>query len=239
MSRRSVFVAVGIVVFLTCSVGTALVLLLHYEPGHHRRCVVPPGEERIQNSRTFTREFFDLLSAMSGKDPWSKSFTAEQINSYLAEGFVHSGLSERLLPEGVSEPHVLFEVDRLRLSFRYRSGLINTIVSITMHVWLPRNETNIVAVGLEAFQAGLLPCKAQWLLERISEVARQNAIDVSWYRHEGTPVAILRFQADQPRPTLQLTGVQIADGIILVSGQASELKVEAPAGPVRLALHEE
>ena len=43
MSRRSFFVAVGIVVFLICSVGTCLVLLLHYEPNHYRRCAVPPG----------------------------------------------------------------------------------------------------------------------------------------------------------------------------------------------------
>jgi hypothetical protein len=29
--------------------------------------------------------------------------------------------------------------------------------------------------------------------ERISEVARQNEIEVNWYRHDGYPVAVVRF----------------------------------------------
>jgi hypothetical protein len=219
----------GIVVVLVCTVGATSALLLQYEPPHHRRGRIPPGEERVKLSHAFYSEFFELISAMGGKAPWTRRFTAEQINSYLQEGFVHSGLGDKLLPKGVSEPRVQFEPDRLRLSFRYRRGLVNSIVSITLRVWLPANETNLVALRLEGFHAGLLPCKAQWLLERISDVARQSnsGIDVAWYRHDGCPVALLRFQADQPRPTLQLTGVQFRDGEIAVSGQPSELKAEA------------
>ena len=61
---------------------------------------------------------------------------------------------------------------------------------------------------LEHIDAGLVPFTAQWLLERISEVARNNDIEVNWYRHEGYPVALIRFQADQARPTLQFKAVQ-------------------------------
>jgi isocitrate/isopropylmalate dehydrogenase len=61
-----------------------------------------------------------------------------------------------------------------------------------------------VALELQSLHAGALPVAAHSLLERISEAARQNNVDVTWYRHEGHPVALLRFQADQDRPTVKL-----------------------------------
>jgi hypothetical protein len=219
MSRRSFIVAVGIVVFLTGSTATALLLLLHYEPQHHRRSAVPPGDNRVQLSQEFYRLFFALVSDMNGKDLWQASFSDEQINSYLNEAFIHSGMSEKLLPEGISEPRVAFEPERMRLSFRYRSRFVNTVVSITLRIWLPRNDPNVVVLQLEGLQAGLVPFTAQWLLERISEVPRKNGIDVSWYRHEGCPVALVRFQNDQPHPTLQLQAVQFEDHVITIRGR--------------------
>jgi hypothetical protein len=236
MSRRSVIVAVGIVVFLTCSVGTGLFLLLHYEPDHYRRCAIPPGDSRIHDSQAFYSVFSELLSDMNGTAPWQARFTDQQINSYLNEAFVHSGLSDKLLPEGISEPRVAFEPERMRLSFRYRSRFVNTVVSVTLRIWLPRSEPNVVALQLQGLQAGLVPFTAQWLLERISEVARQNGIEVSWYRHEGYPVALLRFQADQPQPTLQLQAVQFEDGSITIRGRSNEARTQAPGVLPFLAL---
>jgi hypothetical protein len=222
MSRRSFILALAIVVVLTGSVGTLLVLLLQYEPHHHRSSATPPGERRVAQSKAFYSKLSDLFSEMNGTAPWWQTFTDEQINSYLNEGFVHSGLGERLLPEGIREPRVLFEQDRMRLSFRYRSRFISTVVSVTFRIWLPENEANVVAVCLERIQAGLVPYSAHWLLERIAEAARQDGIEVTWYRHQGYPVALVRFQADQPRTTLQLKAVRFQQGSITIHGQTSQ-----------------
>jgi hypothetical protein len=238
MSRRSVFVGLGIVVLLAGSFGAVLLLLLHYEPRAHRDSALPAGPEREHCSDEFYSEFSELLSAMNGKEPWSRSFTDKQINSFLKEGFIHSGMSEKLLPEGISEPRIRFETERMWLSFCYRSRFIKTIVSIRLRIWLPVGQPNRVAVCLEKFQAGLVPCTAQWLLERISEVGRQNGIDVTWYRHEGYPVAVLCFQADQPSPTLQLTAVTLAPGSISIHGQANDAKAQLPIVPVQVAFHD-
>jgi hypothetical protein len=235
MSRRSVFVALAIVVLLTGSVGTVLVLLLRYEPYHHRSSATPEGARRVAQSKAFYSKLSDLLSEMNGTAPWWETFTDEQINSYLNEGFVHSHLGDRLLPEGIREPRVFFEPERMRLSFRYRSPFISTVVSVTLRVWLPENEANVVAVCLESIKAGLVPYSASWLLEHIAETARQNGIEVTWYRHEGYPVALLRFQADQPRPTLQLKAVRLQQGSITIHGQSNQSWTAAPAEPRTLA----
>ena len=81
----------------------------------------------------------------------------------------------------------------------------------------------------------ILSSLSRELLERISEVARQNGIDVTWYRHEGYPVALLRFQADQQRPTLQFKAVKFEPGCISIHGQANEEKAEALPAPIQLA----
>jgi hypothetical protein len=228
MSRRSFCVALAIVVLLTGSVGTLLVLLLQYEPHHHRSSATPSGERRVAQSKAFYSKLSDLFSEMNGTAPWWQTFTDEQINSYLNEGFVNSGLAERLLPEGIREPRVLFEQDRMRLSFRYRSRFVNTVVSVTFRIWLPENEPNVVAVCMERIQAGLVPYSAHWLLERLAEAARQNGIEVNWYRHEGYPVALVRFQADQPRTTLQLKAVRFQQGSITIHGASNQALSAVP-----------
>ncbi len=226
MSRRSFLLAVGIVAFLTCTVFTTVLLLVRYEPKRYKAAAQPPGPERMENSQAFYFEFSALHNEVtdpSGGREWGNRFTEQQINGYLSEGFVQSGLAERLLPERISEPRVIIEADRIRLAFRYgNSSIWSTIISIDFGVWLSQKEPNVVALQLQGFHAGALPISAQSLLERISEVCRQNDIEVTWYRHEGHPVALLRFQANQPRPTLQFRDVRLEPGAIVIQGRSRE-----------------
>ncbi len=222
MSRRSLLGAVGIVALLFASMGTGLVLLLRLEPRHHLHAAVPAGKERVEKSRSFSQEFLGLLSAVGSQQEWGAKFTDEQVNSYLSEGFVQMGLAEKLLPREISEPRVTFEQDRMWVSFRYHNKVLSTVVSVVLRIWLPRSEPNVVALEIEGLHAGAVPFKAQWLLERISEVAAQNDLNVSWYRYKGGPVAIVRFQPNQARPTLRLKAVRFEPGKITIHGESGE-----------------
>jgi len=223
MSRRSYFVAGGILGVVALAVVGLGLLLTRYEPRHYVEAPQPVGERVEECSRKFIMTCATLVSDVSNAErEWSAAFTDEELNSYLNSGFIQQGLSERFLPDGISEPRVLFEPDRVRLAFRYRNTLISTVISMDVKLWLAEGEPNVVAVQLEAFRAGVLPISAQWLLERLSEGCRQNGIDVNWYRHEGNPVALLRFQADQTRPTLQLLGLKIDKGHISIQGKSNE-----------------
>lgn len=228
MSRRSLCLTICLVVVLACGVGATAYGLLRYEPGHYTRAAVEEGDRRSQLAKEFLTEVSLLLNSIANDKDWGGQFRDEELNGYMADTFLRSGHGEKLLPEGISEPRVLFEPDRMRLAFRYRSRLVNTIVSVSLRIWLPKAEGNVVAVQLADFRAGALPCTAQWLLERISEVARQNGIEVNWYRHEGHPVAILRFQADQPRPTMQLKAIQLEQGQMTITGRSSEDRAALP-----------
>jgi hypothetical protein len=84
-------------------------------------------------------------------------------------------------------------------------------------MWLAGTEPNVVAVEIQGFRAGAVPISAQSLLERVSEAAPQN-LEVSWYRYNGHPVALLRFQADRKRPTMQLRHLEVQQGKVVIAG---------------------
>jgi hypothetical protein len=231
MSRRSFVLACVVAVALLGLSGTLLYALLRYEPNYYRRYEDLPTDERARCSRELIREVAEVHNAMTGEREWCARLTEEQINSYLVEDFVRHGMA-KMLPDEISEPRVLFEPERMRLAFRYKSRFVSTVVSLSVRIWLPAGETNVVALQLERFHAGLLPFSAQWLLEQISEAGRRNNVEVSWYRHEGHPVALLRFQADRERPTLRLKTVKINQGVIYIHGRSHDERACADgAGP--------
>jgi hypothetical protein len=224
MSRRSFLLAIAIFFCMTCGVGATLWILVRYEPGIYLRAAVPPGAKRYQLSTKCQRELTLLYNSVTDHDEqgWGHSFTDGEINSYLAEQFVQSRLDKQLLPEGISEPRIVIEPDKMRVAFRYGSGLWSTVVSIDVRLWLVKGEPNVVALKLVGFRAGALPISAQSLLESISKTCQDNGIAVDWYRDEGYPVALLRFQAEQPHPTLELELIKLNQGEIHIQGRTKD-----------------
>jgi hypothetical protein len=243
MSRRSFVLAVSFLVFLAGGLAATLFLMVRYEPRPYLQAAVPPGATRQQLDHDFKHQVFQLVNAFSdeheehdnpgfppvaaGEDrenqPWGIRFTAQQINSYFAESFVKSGLENQLVDNHISQPRVVIEPDRIRLAFRYGSGIMGSIISIDLRVWLAKGEANAIALQMVGFHAGALPISAQSLLERITQVARESYnISVDWYREDGYPVALLRFQPRQSRTTLILQGVQLEDGAITIHGRSND-----------------
>jgi hypothetical protein len=223
MSRRTLFMALGLAVFLIGGAGLVLFLVVGYEPAVYSQAVAPTAEARSQLSQDFLKEFSTLLSAPEAERDWYVEFSDKQINSYLDEGFIKEGLATRILPDGVSHPHVVFGPETVHLAFRYGVGAWNTVISVDLRVWLAKGEPNAVALELEGIRAGALPISSQWLLEEFRKVGRdKNGLDLTWYRTNGHPVALLRFQADQPHPSLLLQGVLMQQGSLTIRGRSPE-----------------
>lgn len=231
MTRKSVLLGLALLVLLAGTVTAAVALLVRREPAFYQVASVPPGPERQERSKEFTKKCSDLINGIVNDRSWEEHFTEAQINSYFDEDFIRSGINDRLLPDGISRPRISIGPNTVRLAFRYGTGSwCSAVVSIDFRVWLCARETNVVALELQALRAGSLPITAQSLLERVSEAARRQDIEVTWYRHEGNPVALLRFQANQPRPTVRLQRLELKDGELVVGGTSVE------AAPLRAML---
>ena len=227
MTRKTFLLGIAVALLLAGGVSVALILLVQHEPSDYSRAAVPPGEEREAQSKAFLVHFTKLMNDIQSDDGaaennWEAEFTEQQVNSFFEEGFVRTGIDEKLLPEGISEPRVTVEADKLRLMFRYGSGAWTSVISIDLRVWLAGGEPNVVAMELQRFRAGSLPISAQSLLNRISDALRRNNVEVTWYRHEGNPVAVLRFSSDPQHSTVQLKNLKLEPGRILLQGSSSD-----------------
>jgi hypothetical protein len=232
MSRKSVLLGLAILLLLIGGTAAVVGVLLYHEPQFYRASALPPGEERQKHSQEFVGKVSNLYNSITYDREWRETFTEAQINSYFDEDFIKSAVSDRVLPEGIRDPRVTISPDKVRLAFRYNcEPLCNTVISIDLKVWLTQ-EVNVVAVEVESLKAGSLPIAAQSLLERVSEVARRQDIEVPWYRHEGNPVALLRFQANQSRPTIRLQRLVLRQGELVIEGRSAD---DAP--PVRSMLN--
>jgi hypothetical protein len=228
MNGKSVLWGIGIVLFLAGGTG-AVFLLIRHEPEFYRETALREGEgkKRTQRSGEFLSRLNQFHQDIAYQTSWNAEFREDLINSFFDEQFVPLGFDKRVLPEGISAPRVAIEPDQIRLAFRYHLGPFSTIISINMRVWLTPREPNVIALELRGLHAGSLPIAAQSLLESVSETARQNNIEVTWYRHQGNPVALLRFQADQDRPTYRLDHLVLEQGVIRVDGRSVEAPLRA------------
>ena len=106
-------------------------------------------------------------------------------------------------------------------------------MSLEVKAWKVPGQINTLAVEIVSLQAGSLPLSTGVILEDISEAVRRWNVEVTWFRHDSHPVAILRFQADQSRPTFQFDGVVLNDGKLTISGRSTDLAAPPPGSPPR------
>jgi hypothetical protein len=236
INRKAICAVCGIA-FFCLTLLAAIYAMVRHVPAYYRDAMLPAGKERQRQAAKFASDFAQFYQDVTYTRQWSAHFGQQAINSFFAEQLNQSGLGDQILPtadtssdrrtpftlpEGLSDPRLFVRADGFRLGLRYRWGPLDTILSIDMRVWLAPRELNVVALELQGLHVGALPISAQSLLERISEKARDNGIEVTWYRYHGNPVALLRFQADQELPTYRLDHIAFKDHEIGVWGRSSD-----------------
>src|SRR5262245_32623742 len=108
MRRKSVLLALGLLLVLVATVTFVVGLLVKHEPRFYRELAVPAGAERQLQSSEFQSQFFNLMNGIKNRDRiWEAKFTAAQINSYFQEDFARSGGGDANLPDGCHEPRIV------------------------------------------------------------------------------------------------------------------------------------
>lgn len=224
--KRLVILALTVLV-LGGVVGGVLAALKH-EPGFYRRGAVEAGPDRQKHADEFMKQFAKLINrVLDGRGKWGFSFTEEQLNSYFEEDFIRLGDADALARSNIHAPRVRFDDDSMRVAFRYGSGFWSTVLTYEVRIWLVPKELNTLAVEILQRKAGGVPIAAQSLLNDFKELARNKNIDMSWYRHEGNPVALLRFSNSRSRPSAQFTRFEVDHGRLVIEGQSFEPGAQA------------
>jgi len=221
--RRRAFLRLALVIIGLFSVAAAVLgkMVLH-EPPSYAAITVPIGQERRNLSGQFYSDVWHMMDSVRNPndEQWGATFSADQINSYFEEDFLRARPFR--LPDEIHSPRVQIEPNRLCLAFRYGQGFWSSVVTLELNAWLVANEPNAVAIEVLGFHAGSLPCSTQSLLERVADTARQWSVEVTWYRYQGHPVALLRFPSDQPTPSVLLQRLELQDGKIVIAGRSTD-----------------
>jgi hypothetical protein len=235
------------IVTLACVLIMALLmtfgLMLRHEPEFYWRVAVPPGPQRVETSN---RLLFDHVLKFYTKfyfgddSLWTSTFTQEQLNSYFAEDFIRQGDAKNFSDIGISDIRIEFIDDQIRLAFRYGTGAFSSVISYDLKAWLVPSEMNALAIEIQRRRAGAIPIPTQQIFRELKEIGREKNIDIDWYRYNGNPVAIVKFQADRPRPTAQLLNLQISSGELKVIARSfdpernpnpNDEQIKKPAAP--------
>ena len=158
-----------------------------------------------------------LRNDIVNEPTWEAVFTDQEVNAWLAEDLVTHFAD--LLPPEVREPRFVFEVDRVTLAFQLDQGPVDSVIWVVARARVP--EENVLALTLEKIRAGVLPVPAEKIIDRITQHAWRQGLDLRWEREEGLPVAIIRYTPHEERDDVVLEQLQIRE------------RADPPGGPLR------
>lgn len=193
--------------------------LKHVPEFYQRAIEIDPDAAQLA-SRMMGRQVAGLASDLNKPGPWQAVFTAEQINGWLAVDLAKD--YPGMLPPGFSDPRVRIAPEGLTVACRYRAGMIDTVISATVDVYL--SDPRSVALRVRKVRAGAVRLPLGKLLEEISQVGTRLDWEVRWRRANADPVALVSI----PRPRkpgdrlVELQAVQLGDGEIRIAGTSRQ-----------------
>jgi hypothetical protein len=206
---------------------------LNHAPAFYRAAEAVPRAQRKAEVEGFVARSLQLRNDIVNEPTWEAVFTDQQVNAWLAEELVKT-FADQLPPE-VHEPRVSFEADRVILAFQLDRGPLRSLISVAARVKV--SEDNVLALTLERIRAGVVPVPSEEILERATAHAKLRGIDVTWSHDQGSPVATIRFKADDRREDIVLEHLWIKAGEIRLAGRSNQGKAAfAPVLPKRQVL---
>jgi hypothetical protein len=212
-------------------VGVIAALVRHQPDFYVERLSAGDQAEQTRLSREFLAAISNLRSDILYNETWECDFTEPQINAFLADKFdvEHAWAT---LPGEISEPRVAMYGDRMVIGFRYRKGLLSTVVQFAIRAWVPKS--NALIVELQGAWVGRLPLPTTYTQQVIERLASAYNLSAQWYRNGHRLAAVLEFPRGSHDYVLQQ--VEIRDAAIRIKGVTSRvLYSEAPKGSVPAA----
>ncbi len=235
MAKRSKRVLIiGLALALLATIPGAIWVSLTHQPRFYRAMVRVPRAQVQAEAKSFVAHSLQLRNDIVNEPTWEAVFTDQEVNAWLAEDLVTHFAD--LLPPEVREPRFVFEVDRVTLAFQFHQGPVDSVIWVVARARVP--EENVLALTLEKIRAGVLPVPAEKIIDRITQHAWKQGLDLRWEREGGLPVAIIRYTPHEGRDDVVLEQLQIRSGQLRLAGRSVRGKgiVGVPRLPTRKVL---
>ena len=209
-------------------------LSLTHKPGFYREMVKQPRVNREKEAKRFVAQSLQLRNDICNEPTWEAVFSDEEVNAWLAEDLV-THFADQLPPE-VHEPRVRFELDQVTLAFGLDQGPVRSVIWVVARPHVP--GPNVLELTIEKIRAGMLPVPAEKVLDRITQHARAQGLDVTWKCEGELPVAVIRYTPHDGRDDVKLERIDIREGQIRLGGRSDRTRgvVRKPTLPTRRVL---
>lgn len=204
-------------------------------PEFYQQALEVPEVVLVENSDVMLKKSLDLKNRLNEQGGWDVTFTAQQINGWLAVDLEKNHRNS--LPDEIRDPRVALAAEGVKLACRYQSDNFSTVFWLHGDVYL--HESNVIALRLYAARAGELPLPMSEVLEIISQAVQAADLHLRWTEVEGDPVALITIPAfhESTQLSVRLERVELKEGAIRLSGKneprREALSVAAQPGNVR------
>lgn len=223
--KRSWWISLLVSLLLLGGLAGGAYAVLTHQPAFYLQSQPPEGSQRVAASLEFERRLIELINDTTYSKTWKFSCSTEQINSYFVEDFLKTQIA-KILPNRVHDLRIQFLQDELKLGFQYGEGNFKTVVSMHAKAWLAQRDPNTIIIEMVSLQAGAMPFGIKAFHEEIAEQLRSQNIKVLWYRKDGHPTVVLKFQADRREPSFHFKRLEIKQGQFFIEGETLD-----PAAP--------
>lgn len=191
-------------------------------PAFYRQALAASPEALAENGQQFERTALELHNQLQLDGHWQVSITQDEINGWLASDL--PAKFPRVLPPGASEPRIAIDDGEFRLAVHYRSGGVDTVLSLAGEAYLTA-QPNELAVRLVKTRAGLLPVPLERLIQEISAWSVRADFPLRWTEVRGAPVALVRLPLeldDEGKRRVVLDRLNLSEGKLFLAGRTQD-----------------
>ena len=183
-----------------------------WEPPFYRAAMAVPSSAARQLSEVALHDGTVLSNHLRKPGTWQATFTAEEINGYLAE---HSAES---VPPRFHDPRVALTPKAIVAGCRANWGALHAVVWLEVEPYLA--DPGTLAVRIRKVRAGHLPLPLKQVLEAADKAIRETNLQIRWRQADGDPVAMISMPAanDGHGAKIRFSALRLSDGKIVVAG---------------------
>jgi hypothetical protein len=214
----SLAAAGGVVIALL--IGWAALRAWRHVPEFYVDALAVDSQVQQRGNRGFLRKVADLASGTQSDTHWQVSFTAAEINGWLAVDLPKNHAD--LLPAEFSEPRVRIDDTRITIAVRHQADddTPGNVFTVTASIFTL--APNRLAVQIHSARAGIVPLPLDGIVEAISRAGEQLDCPIVWQQSGGEPVAVIVLPTgDGDDAALAIDSLAIADDALIASGRGN------------------
>jgi uncharacterized protein YpmS len=211
------------VVFLLVSVLYGLKYLAQKPPEFYAVIIenesVTSSAQVHEKAESLVQDFMQLRNDLANDPEWAFRLTEETVNAWLAENPLQSRFPE--VPPELSDLRLKFEMERIRIAFRWRGKPLESVVSIAIKPEVL--ASNEIQIGFEQIQAGALPVGISRFQQIIEDAINQNGKVAEWVDSKEIPTLKLKISPRLEKRLIVIEKTTVIDKEIRLSGKSKKI----------------